>query len=63
MLNCMSQLHVASYEYFLIKIKIKVKIINSFYNRSIPLHLIKIVTSNFLMGPLSAIFGGVGVFV
>jgi hypothetical protein len=50
-LYCMSQLHVASYLYCLIKIK------------NVLLNLIKPVNFNLLMGPISAIFGHVGMFV
>jgi hypothetical protein len=59
MLNCctvlywMSQLHVISYRYSLIKIT------NYFKNKSTLLNLIKPVNSNLLMGPI----GGVGVSV
>jgi hypothetical protein len=58
-LNCCTVLHVATYRYSLIKIKIR----NLFQNRPTLLNLIKPVNSSLLMRPISAIFSGVGVFV
>jgi hypothetical protein len=54
----MLELHADNYPYSLIKIKIKY-----FLNMLILQNLIKPVNFEFLMGPISTIFGGVGVFV